>query len=621
MVLMRDFHRRCLVTVGLGTVIACFPFSSTVASEQPELEAAELIAPQEVAQDDTIPLEEPVSEPTVDDPTPDTQTPDAEDPSVIPDTVEPDAEQENIVPTVESPTQPLQGDGEDSPSPTLAPEEQPVPLTDEELSVPFGEVVTDGDGVVSEPTIPPTEGLTDQGFEGVPDYLTPNPNPLLTPVSPEEVDIVGTQPISLETAIELAYRNNEQLQIAQLQLNQSLAGLREARAALYPTVDLTAGVQVANQASSAGVVFNQDDTSTVATGAVRTQYDLGLSGERSARIQAAEAQVRLAELAVEQTQAELRLATINEYYAVQQATAEIRINQAFLDEAERNLEDTQLREEVGVGTRFDVLRADVQVANARQQLTQAISQQQISQRQLARRLNVPPSINVTTLAVEIQGAWPLTLEESIVLAFQNRAEMERFLVERELNEDQRQIALSQGRPNVGLFARYELQDVLSGGGTGDFPLDDGFAIGAELTWLLFDGGAVQARAEQSEQAIRINESEFESIRNDIRLEVEEAYYTLLANRENIDTAKLAVQQAEEALELANLRFAAGVGTQLDVLSATSELTQARGNLVRAVLDYNRALARLERSVSNRANADDVSDGIDIEDTGLEDLDL
>lgn len=41
-----------------------------------------------------------------------------------------------------------------------------------------------------------------------------------------------------------------------------------------------------------------------------------------------------------------------------------------------------------------------------------------------------------------------------------------------------------------------------------------------------------------------------------------------------------------------------MGTQLDVLTATSELTQAEGNRLRAILDYNRALARLERAVSN-----------------------
>jgi outer membrane protein TolC len=651
MVFMRVFHRRCLVTVGLGAAIACSPIVPSVASDPAELTETELVAPQNLAEGEIVPLEESpagVAEPSVDaslegdalapsaNPEaalPDPETPDAaatgaesndavaEDGTSQAEAADGEISQAEDIPETDSSnpvSQPLDSD-DAVVTPTLEPGEEPVPLTEAELdeiteaasrteptsseteaasSEPFDQILVDG--VVTEPVIPPTEGLTDQGFEGIPDYLIPDPNPLLTPTQPDEVEIVGTQPLSLETAIELAYRNSEDVQIAQYQYNQSLAALREARAALYPTVDLSAGVQVTNSASSRGARLNIDETFSVATGSVNAQYDLGLSGERGARIRAAESQVRLAELALEQTQADLRLDTTNNYYAVQQAIADIRINEAFLEEAERNLEDTQLREEVGVGTRFDVLRADVQVANARQQLTQARSQRQIAQRQLARLLNVPPSINITTLAVEISGAWPLTLEETIVLAYQNRAEMESFLVQRELNEEQRQVALSQQRPNLGLFAQYELQDVLSGETNGG-PLDDGFALGAQLTWLLFDGGATQARAAQSEQDIRIDESEFESIRNDIRLQVEEAYYTLLANRENIDTAKLAVDQAKEALYLANLRFEAGVGTQLDVLSATSELTQARGNLVAAVLDYNRALARLQRSVSNMAD--------------------
>ncbi|MGB6014442.1 MAG: TolC family protein, partial [Nodosilinea sp.] len=268
--------------------------------------------------------------------------------------------------------------------------------------------------------------------------------------------------------------------------------------------------------------------------------------------------------------------------------------------AERNLGDSRLREEVGVGTRFDVLRAEVQVANARQTLTQAASQRQISQRQLARRLNVPPSIDLTTLAVNIGGAWPLSLEESIVLAYQNRAELEQFLVEREFNDAQRRISLASVRPNLGLFGQYGVQSIL-GSSTGvTSGLDDGFSLGAQLSWRLFDAGAARARATQNELDIRTDEFEFESTRNDIRIQVEEAYYTLVANQANIDTASVAVNQAEEALDLATLRFNAGVGTQLDVLTATRELAEAEGNLVTAVLDYNRALARLERAVSNLA---------------------
>jgi outer membrane protein TolC len=438
--------------------------------------------------------------------------------------------------------------------------------------------------------------------------LTPLPNPLLTPTQPEEVEILGTQPLALETAIELAYRNNEQLRIALLQLERAQAGLQAELATRLPTVDLTAGLQTGDQLSLGSIQANQDETITTLRGGVRTDYDIGISGERAARIRAARDQVRLAELQVETVRAQLRLETISDYYAVQEAIEAIRINQAFLDEAERNLRDTELREEVGVGTRFDVLRADVQVANARQALTQATSQRQIAQRQLARRLNVPPSINLTTLGVEIAGAWPLSLEESIVLAYQNRAELEQFLIEREFNQEQREIALARVRPSLGLFAEYNLQEVLD---PSEAAFDDSFTLGAQLTWRLFDGGAARARAEQAARDTDIDESEFESTRNQIRFEVEEAYFTLLANQENIDTASLAVEQAQEALELANLRFNAGVGTQLDVLSATSELTEAQGNLVTAVLDYNRALARLERAVSNLADVDDVEEVLDL----------
>ncbi len=481
-----------------------------------------------------------------------------------------------------------------APSLRLEPGEEARPLTPEEL-----EAVRSGQRL--RPTIPQSQRPTEQGFDTPPDYLTPSPNPLLLPTRPEEVEILGTQPLALDTAIELAYRNSEQLRAALLRLERSREGLRAEQALLLPTADLNATLENTSQTGGGAGLSNN---ATRLNAGVRTNYDLGLSGERSARIRAAEDQLRLAELQVEQTREELRLDTITDYYAVQEAIEQIRINQAFLNEAERNLRDTQLREEVGVGTRFDVLRAEVQVANARQTLTQASSQRQISQRQLSRRLNVPPSIDLTTLAVGIAGSWPLSLEESIVLAFQNRAELEQFLVERQVNESQRQIQLSQVRPNLGLFAQYDAQTFLTApAGVSTGSINDGFSVGAQMTWRWFDGGAARARAAQSEIDIQTDEVEFENTRNDIRVRVEEAYYTLVANQANITTASVAVNQAEEALELANLRFNAGVGTQIDVLTATRELAEAQGNLVSAVLNYNRALARLEREVSNLAPAD------------------
>lgn len=73
---------------------------------------------------------------------------------------------------------------------------------------------------------------------------------------------------------------------------------------------------------------------------------------------------------------------------------------------------------------------------------------------------------------------------------------------------------------------------------------------------------------------------------------------MLANRDNIDTAELALEQAEESLRLARLRFQAGVGTQTDVINQQTALTEARGDLLDAIIEYNQSLAELQRAVSN-----------------------
>lgn len=455
---------------------------------------------------------------------------------------------------------------------------------------------------MSPPAAPTSTRLQEDALpEPLPEYLQPLGNPLLIQTQPEEVEILGVQPVSLENAVELAYRNSPELQIVLLQLERSRAALREARAELWPTLDAIADIQANNSASPvepSPFTTNRDDTTTVATGRLQLNYDLGLSGGRRARIRAAEETLRNAELEVERVREQLRLDTINFYYNLQNAIEQIRINQTLLEQFERNLRDATLREEVGVGTRFDVLTARVEVANSRQALIQSQSDRNTAQRQLAAQLNLPPSINLTTLAVEIAGSWPLTLEESIVLAYQQRAELEQQLVQREISEQQRRIALSAVRPELSLFANY---DIVQGFSTGAAEFDDGFTVGARLQWRLFDGGAAAASAEQRQRDREIAESQFTDIRNSVRVEVEQAFFDLNANQENISTNQLALQEAQEAVELANLRFNAGVGTQLEVLEAVSDLATAEGNLISSILNYNRALASLERAVSNLAS--------------------
>ncbi len=129
---------------------------------------------------------------------------------------------------------------------------------------------------------------------------------------------------------------------------------------------------------------------------------------------------------------------------------------------------------------------------------------------------------------------------------------------------------------------------------------DGYSVGIQASLNLFDGGAARAKAAQQKANIAIAETNFAEQRNQIRFQVEQAFFTQQSNLQNVNTASTALEQAKEALRLARLRFQAGVGTQTDVISSENDLTTAEGNRVQAILDYNRALANLQRAITTKA---------------------
>lgn len=451
-------------------------------------------------------------------------------------------------------------------------------------------------------------------------FLNPDPDPLQLPEEPAEVEIQQTQPITLQQALELARRNNRNLQVAELELERNRAALRESQAALYPTVGASGNATVQgtlledNQGSTGnlspeleqllggrGSSGSSDSITTTLGAGLEVNYDLFTSGRRPALIRAAEERVRLAELEVERLSEQLRLDVAGDYYNLQEADEQVRISEAAVAEALRSLEDAQALERAGVGTQFDVLQAEVDLANSRQEVTQTISRRRVARRQLVRRLSLAETVDISAAdPVEVTEVWELPLEDSIILAYDNRAELIQQLAQREISQQNRRAALASRGPQVGVFANYNVQEVLDQ----DDGFTDSYQLGARVSLNLFDGGAARARADQEEANIAIAETNFADARNQVRFEVEQAYSDLEANFENIETATIALQQAERSLRLARLRFEAGVGTQADVIQQQTELTRAEVNRVQAILGYNRSLSQLRRAVSNVAELDE-----------------
>jgi outer membrane protein TolC len=454
---------------------------------------------------------------------------------------------------------------------------------------------------------PETVEFAPTGAAEIPDNLNPNANPLQFPTKPEEVRIENNQPITLAQALELAKRNNRDLQVSLLELERAQAALRQAQAALLPNVGLNADItrsraaaqqlQLDQQARQLNQPAPQAEANTAFRGEAQLTYDLFTNGRRQANIRQAEEQVRLNELAVERQSEEIRLSVSTDYYNLQQADERVRIAQSAVENAQASLRDAQSLERAGVGTRFDVLQSQVNLANSQQELTNNVSQQQIARRLLSTRLSVPQSVNLSAAdPVQLAGLWKQDLESSIVLAIQNRPELQQQLAQRNISEQQRRAALSALGPQVSLIASYNLLDQFDD----SVSVTDGYSVGVRASLNLYDGGAAKASAAQAKANVAIAETRFSEQRNQIRFQVEEAFSTQRANLENVQTANTALEQAREALRLARLRFQAGVGTQTDVINSENDLTRAEGNRITAILDYNRALAQLQRAVTTRA---------------------
>ena len=449
--------------------------------------------------------------------------------------------------------------------------------------------------------------------------LWDNQGPTL-PQTPGEVQIQRTRSLSLEDAIVLGRSNNKTLQIQALQVERQRAALRQQQAQLYPTLSLNSTLQRTQTATNVdvqGAITDSDSEQgqTSLNGNFQLSYTL-VDFSRRSTLNAAEGLVQQAELQLQQTQSELDRDVSLDYYTLQEADEQVRIYEQSVRAAERSLQDAQALEQAGVGTRFASLQAEVQLSNERQNLVNAQSQQLQARRQLAQRLSLPQDAEIVAQdPVTKAGSWDLNLAESIFMAYGGRPELRRRLVERQINEFQRKAQLGSLLPTLGLFSRYDLtqsftgttQDAIRGRSTTDqSSLTNQYQVGVNFQWQFFDGGSAKAAARQEEVDIQVSDLQFQDDRNLIRQEVENAFYEVQANLQNIDTASDGVDQAQEALRLARLRFQAGVGTQIDVINAERDLTQSEGNRATAILGYNRALAQLKQAVSYREPTPDMA---------------
>jgi outer membrane protein TolC len=288
----------------------------------------------------------------------------------------------------------------------------------------------------------------------------------------------------------------------------------------------------------------------------------------------------------------------SQFYAVLLDRAIINVQEENINLLESQLKDQQNRFEAGTVPRFNVLQADVAVANARPQLLQARNDYNVAELNLARSLGLDaerlgdPNPPVNPVGMLTTDEKPQPLAVAMELARERRPFLKEQREQILIQVENIKVALAGYQPRLSVDGGVEMRNNLA-----SKSLDKevaGWFFGFSGSWNVFDGGATYGRTKQAKAQLEEAKSTYDDAVRQVDVEVQQALDQVQESIDTIASQQKTIEEAQEALRLSQEELSAGTGTQLNVLSAQVALLQARTTLVQAQYNYNIAMAQYDR---------------------------
>lgn len=476
--------------------------------------------------------------------------------------------------------------------------------------------------------------------------------PALLGAQPVATGMARPLPLSLGEALALGVGSSEAVALARAGVQRADGQQRQARAAQLPQLasSLAWQKQLQNQFAEAARRAGQGngggggaggggadssgggDATSAFTRIFASQYNLNVGlvasqplftgGRGRAGVLAARAGRTAAEVGLTAAEAQARLDVTAAYYDALLADRLVTIAESTVVQAERTLRQVQLTRSVGSASEFELLRARVTRDNQRPAWLQARTARELAYVRLRQLLNLPPAqaVQLTDSIAEVPppaapaAAVPATVavaaaevlapDPRVASAVASRVGTADTVVARrapvrqaalgvEVAQQQLRAVKGQRYPQLAATSTYQRfaypADILPRSLADFLP---NWTVGVGVSWPLFSGGRVRgeitaAEAGVSEARQRLRQAE-EGADLDTRqavLQLVEAEAAWLAS---VGTA----EQAQRAYEIADVRFAEGISTQLELSEIRVQWQQALANRARAARDLQVARTRL-----------------------------
>lgn len=308
----------------------------------------------------------------------------------------------------------------------------------------------------------------------------------------------------------------------------------------------------------------------------------------------------------------------NAYYELIYAQENVQVEQQALELAKTQLAQDKQRSQIGTLAPLDVQQDQAQVAQSQANLIAAEDTLLVDQNTLKSLLTDDYQ---KWHDVEIQPSEPLTapmesfnLQDSWSKGMSERPD----LLQARLNVEQQGIQLKFDRnqlfPELDLVGTYgyngagkEYNDAFNQYREGNHPF---YSYGAQLSIPLGNFGA-RNNYKATKATLQQVLLQLKQIEQNVMVEIDNAVKNAQSKYQSVEATRQARVYAEAALEAEEKKYAVGKSTTFTVLQLQNNLTAARSNEIRALADYNEALANLAAQEGSTLQ----DNGIDIQEVG------
>ncbi len=419
-----------------------------------------------------------------------------------------------------------------------------------------------------------------------------------------------TVEMDLEDAMLRAFNTNPAVEIAGYEMKSAKASYDAARSARYLNIgfDHSTGRGGAYEAKS-GRSLNEDlDPSDPSSYFKTTAPNKGITnshtnsftaklpiyngGATKGGILQRKASYKSAVAGQQSAWNEMRSTVTNGYFQVLQAENMAKLSQEAVDRLNEHLKNVQAQYDVGVVAKVDVLRSQVELSNAEQDLIKAKNGYDIAVASMDRIVGLPMDTELKLVNLLKYSPYENDMNYCLNYAADHRPELEQAKQRVKAAEGALLVARSGYQPSINASGSHTLNKSKNWPGDGRTQ----WKVGIGVSMTVFDSGVTMSKIHGAKEDLSKAQAQYRDTVDGVNLDVRSKYLSLREAEKRIHTTDVAVERAEEDYRIAQLRYQAGVGTNTDVIDASVALTQAKVNYLQALYDYNTSKTNLKTAI-------------------------